>query len=168
MYRFRLYYDKDREEEFLNEMSAKGYAMKSYFLGLYAFEECKLNEYTYRIDLINDMTLKERKELYELVRDSGGEHVQSWGFWAFFRKRGKFELYSDKESQIRQYERIRIVFLALAFLEVISAIQQWIRLDWQNTTSERAFALLFTVLATIFIYQVIITTIKINKLKKSV
>jgi len=89
MYRFRLYYDKDKEEEYLNEMSAKGYAMKHYFLGLYHFEECSPGEYTYRIDLINDMTSKERKELYELVSDSGGEHVQSWGFWAFFRKKGK-------------------------------------------------------------------------------
>ncbi|MBP1918263.1 DUF2812 domain-containing protein [Youngiibacter multivorans] len=168
MFRFRLYYDKDKEEEFLNEMSAKGYAMKSYFLGLYAFEECNPNEYTYRIDLINDMTLKERKELYELVRESGGEHVQSWGFWAFFRKRGKFELYSDRESQIHQYERIRLVFLALAFLEVISAVQQWIRLGWENTSSERAFAMIFTALSTIFIYQVIITTIKINKLKRTI
>lgn len=165
MYRFRWYYDKDKEEEYLNEMSAKGYAMKHYFLGLYDFEECNPNEYTYRIDLINDMTLKERKELYDLVSDSGGEHVQSWGFWAFFRKRGKFELYSDRESQIHQYERIRIVFLALAFLETISAVLQWKRLDWANTASDRAFVMIFTVLATMFIYQTIKTTMKIRQLK---
>lgn len=167
MYRFRWNCDKDKEEEYLNEMSAKGYAMKHYFLGLYDFEECNPNEYTYRIDIINDMTLKERKELYDLVRDSGGEHIQSWGFWAFFRKRGKFELYSDRESQIHQYERIRIVFLALAFLETISAIQQWKRLDWANTASDRAFAMIFTALSTIFIYHTIKTTMKINKIKKN-
>lgn len=165
MYRFRLYYDKDKEEEFLNDMASKGYAMKSFFLGLYDFEECKPGEYTYRIDIINDMTLKERKELYDLVRESGGEHVQSWGFWAFFRKRGKFELYSDRESQIHQYERIRIVFLALAFLETISAVLQWKRLDWANTASDRAFVMIFTVLATMFIYQTIKTTMKIRQLK---
>lgn len=168
MYRFRLYYDKDKEEEYLNEMSAKGYAMKHYFLGLYHFEECSPGEYTYRIDLINDMTSKERKELYELVSDSGGEHVQSWGFWAFFRKKGKFELYSDRESQIRQYERIRLVFLALAFVEVISAVTQWKRLGWEDTTSERTFALIFTALSIIFIYQVIKTTMKIHQLKAMV
>lgn len=168
MYRFRLYYDKDKEEEFLNEMSAKGYAMKSYFLGLYSFEECMPNEYTYRIDLINDMTLKERKELYELVRETGGEHVQSWGIWAFFRKKGKFELYSDRESQIHQYERIRIVFLGLVFLEGISAITQWKRLDWANTTSDRTFALIFTALFIIFIYQTIKTTLKIRQLKQRI
>lgn len=168
MYRFRLYYDKDKEEEFLNEMSAKGYAMKSYFLGLYAFDECMPNEYTYRIDLINDMTSKERKELYELVRDSGGEHVQSWGFWAFFRKKGRFELYSDRESRIHQYERIRIVFLGLVLLEGISAITQWKRLSWANTTSDRTFALIFTGLSILFIYQTVKTTIKIHQLKQRI
>ena len=57
MKKFKLYYDKDKEEAFLNEMSAKGYAMKRFFLGLYTFEKCRPGEYTYRVDLISDNTV---------------------------------------------------------------------------------------------------------------
>lgn len=87
MKKFKLYYDKDKEEAFLNEMSAKGYAMKRFFLGLYTFEKCRPGEYTYRVDLISDKTVEQRNELYDLVQDSGGELVQTWGIWAFFRKK---------------------------------------------------------------------------------
>ena len=38
MIKFRLYYDKDKEEEFLNNMVQKGYAMTHIFLGVYWFE----------------------------------------------------------------------------------------------------------------------------------
>ena len=33
MIRFRLYYDKDKETEWLNEMAADGWALKSFFAG---------------------------------------------------------------------------------------------------------------------------------------
>ena len=107
MKKFRLYYDKDKEEAFLNDMSAKGYAMKRFFLGVYTFEKCQPGEYTYRVDLISDKTVEQRNELYDLIRDSGGELVQTWGIWAIFRKKGNFELYTDPESQIKQFKRIR-------------------------------------------------------------
>lgn len=107
MYKFRLYYDKDREEIFLNDMAAKGYAMEKFFLGLYTFTRCEPGEYTYRVDLIKGKTAKETNDFYDLVREAGGELVQTWGFWAFYRKRGAFELYTDQESQIAQYEKIK-------------------------------------------------------------
>ncbi|MEI2803100.1 MAG: hypothetical protein V9E84_05200 [Trichococcus flocculiformis] len=39
MKKFKLYYDKDKEEAFLNDMSAKGYAMKRFFLGIVYFRK---------------------------------------------------------------------------------------------------------------------------------
>ena len=111
MKKFRLYYDKDKGEAFLNDMSEKGYAMKRFFLGFYTFEKSQPGEYTYRVDLISDKTTEQRNELYDLVQDSGGELVQTWGIWAFFRKKGNFELYTDPESQIKQFRRIRTIFL---------------------------------------------------------
>ncbi len=82
MKKFKLYYDKDKEEAFLNEMSAKGYAMKRFFLGIVYFRKMPTGEYTYRVDLISDKTVEQRNELYDLIRDSGGELVQTWGIWA--------------------------------------------------------------------------------------
>lgn len=44
MKQFRLMFDKDREIEYLNEMCAKGWALKRFKYGLYTFEPCKPGE----------------------------------------------------------------------------------------------------------------------------
>ena len=35
MTKFRLYLDKDKETTWINEMAAKGYALKKFFAGFY-------------------------------------------------------------------------------------------------------------------------------------
>ena len=51
MIKFRLYYDKDKETEWLNQMSDEGYAMKGFFAGFYEFEPCENGEWRYQIDI---------------------------------------------------------------------------------------------------------------------
>lgn len=41
MIRFRLYFDKDKETAWLNEMSGCGWAMNGFFAGFYRFEKCE-------------------------------------------------------------------------------------------------------------------------------
>ena len=166
MKKFKLYYDKDKEEAFLNEMSAKGYAMKRFFLGLYTFEKCRPGEYTYRVDLISDKTVEQRNELYDLVQDSGGELVQTWGIWAFFRKKGNFELYTDPESQIKQFRRIRKKFAGLALLEFAIAIPQWFSFVEMSESMYLYAALLLTFLGGVILKQVGKCTKKITELEK--
>ncbi len=50
MIRFRLYFDKDKETAWLNEMAAQGWAVKSFFAGFFQFEACEKGEYVYQID----------------------------------------------------------------------------------------------------------------------
>ena len=38
MIKFRLYYDKDKMTEYLNEMSRKGYALRGFFAGFLRFD----------------------------------------------------------------------------------------------------------------------------------
>ena len=122
MIRFRFYYDPEKEEKFLNSMSAKGWAMKKFFLGFYTFERCSPGEYTYRIDLISGKKDEELIDYIELIRDSGAEYVQQWcGNWAYFRKKGDFELYTDTESLIAYYKRIRKFYLPFAIAEALIA-----------------------------------------------
>ena len=47
MIRFKLYLDKDAETNWLNEMSEKGWAFKSFFAGFYTFEKCEEGRYVY-------------------------------------------------------------------------------------------------------------------------
>ena len=51
MTKFRLYFDKDKETVWLNELAAKGYALISFFAGFYTFEKTEPGEYIYQIDL---------------------------------------------------------------------------------------------------------------------
>ena len=166
MKKFRLYYDKDKGEAFLNDMSEKGYAMKRFFLGLYTFEKCQPGEYTYRVDLISDKTVEQRNELYDLIRDSGGELVQTWGIWAIFRKKGNFELYTDPESQIKQLRRIRKKFAGLALLEFAIAIPQWFSFGEMGESMYLYAALLLTFLGGVILKQVGKCTKKITELEK--
>jgi len=166
MKKFRLYYDKDKEEAFLNDMSAKGYAMKRFFLGLYTFEKCQLGEYTYRVDLISDKTVEQRNELYDLIRDSGGELVQTWGIWAIFRKKGSFELYTDPESQIKQFRRIRTIFVRVAIVEFLLSIPQWYNAIQTKEPMLLLMSMLLTLIAFVFLKQARTCTKKITELEK--
>ena len=166
MIKFRGYYDKDDEERFLNSMSANGYAMKKFFLGLYWFDRCSPNEYTYRVDIINDKYKPEKKEFYDLVSDTGAELIQTWRGWAFFRKKSSnFELYTDNESRIDQYKRIRKTWMSLGICEalVIPNI-----LNCYFLFDIKAYAYIVFLLAFagfIFFYQVYKCSKKISKLK---
>lgn len=165
MIKFRLYYDKDKEEKFLNEMSSKGYAMKKFILGFYTFEKTKPNEYTYRVDLIRDKTQKELHEYISLIEESGAEFVQRWGIWAIFRKKGEFELYTDIASQISLYKRIRSSFIIFTSVELCCLSPQL------NLIGSNKFAIYFAILISIiiiaFLYQIYKCSQKIKKLEKN-
>lgn len=166
MIKFKLYYDKDQEEKFLNEMSNRGYAMEKFFLGLYFFEPCNPGEYTYRVDLIAGKDIRETNLFYDLVRDAGGELVQTWGFWAFYRKKGSFDLYTDRESQITQYEKIRRLFLGIGFLELVVVFMQISQYLEHGSGYSLLGVAIFTLLTIVLFAQVIKCTRKIASLNK--
>ena len=121
MIRFRLYFDKDKETAWLNEMSGCGGAMNGFFAGFYRFEKCEPGEYTYQIDF-GDELYNVSDEYRGLMEDIGAEIVALWGYWIILRKpaaEGPFELYTDPESMIEHYTKIRRMFKAVTMLELI-------------------------------------------------
>ena len=121
MIRFRLYYNKDTETEWLNKMAADGWALTGFFAGFYRFEECEKGEYTYQVDL-GEQLFSVSSEYRELMEELGVEIVTLWGYWIILRKRtadGPFELYTDVESQIEHYTKILRMFKVACILEII-------------------------------------------------
>ena len=121
MIRFRLYYNKDTETEWLNKMAADGWALTGFCAGFYRFEECEKGEYTYQVDL-GDQLFSVSSEYRELMEELGVEIVTLWGYWIILRKRtadGPFELYTDVESQIEHYTKILRMFKVVCILEII-------------------------------------------------
>lgn len=165
MIKFRLYYDKDKNEIFLNKMSSEGYAMKKFILGIYWFEKTKPNEYTYRVDLVRDKSEKELHEYISLIEESGAEFVQKWGIWAFFRKKSEFELYTDVDSQISLYKRIRSTFIAFTAVE-LGCLSSELNLLSVNKYA-KYFTILILIIIVAFLYQVYKCTKKIKELEKN-
>lgn len=121
MIKFRLYFDKDKETAWLNEMSNQGYALTDFFMGFYVFQKCEKGQYTYQIDFGNQF-FSVSKDYREFMADAGIEIVQTWGFWVFLRKpssEGEFQLYTDVDSQIEHYSKIRSMFKAVTILEFV-------------------------------------------------
>lgn len=121
MIRFRLYFDKDKETAWLNEMSGCGWAMKGFFAGFYRFEKCEPGEYIYQIDF-GDKMYHVSDEYRELMEDIGAEIIALWGYWIILRKRaadGPFELYTDPESMIGHYMKIRRMFKGVTIVEIV-------------------------------------------------
>lgn len=121
MIRFKLYMDKDAETNWLNEMSEKGWALKSFFAGFYTFEKCEEGRYAYQIDC-GEKLFKVSDEYREFMKEAGIEIVQTWGWWVILRKpasEGEFELYTDVESSIEHYSRIRRMFKIVTVIEIV-------------------------------------------------
>lgn len=165
MRKFRLYFDKEKEEKWLNEMCRQGFAMKAFFAGMFTFEPCAPGEYIYRIDMpgeIGRMPVWEKnREYIALVEETGAEYVCKWGWWMIFRRRsaeGDFELYTDVESRIALYQRIRRMFVMIGLFELSIALQNTntVRHFWSGRDVLNSFggADVFYILSLIFMYFV--------------
>ena len=145
MIKFRLYFDKDQETEWLNGLVQEGWALKRFFAGFYSFERCEPGQYTYQIDL-GPATGDYR----EFMQETGAEIVQTWGLWIILRKpscEGPFELYSDVESSITHYTKIRRMFRAVTALELLCL---FVEIWGAAHGSAAAFAFMWVIAAMIF------------------
>ena len=130
MVKFKLFINKDEETEYLNEMARKGYAMTGFALGFYTFESCRPGEYIYQVDITEGL-FRVSGDYRDFMREMGVEIVCLWGPWVILRKRAKegpFVLYTDVESSIEHYQKIKkalkivvILEIACILLEAISA-----------------------------------------------
>ena len=121
MRQVKLYFDKDKETAWLNEMSGKGWAMTGFFAGLYSFEPCEPGKYVYQVDF-SDKFMSVSENYRELMKEMDIEILQNWGYWVILRKEASgepFELYTDVDSQIEHYSKILKVFKVVTILEML-------------------------------------------------
>lgn len=121
MVKFRLYWDKDAETKWLNEMAQQGWAMTSFFAGFYTFEECAKGKWSYQIDF-GEKFFRCTEDYRDFMREAGIEILQNWGYWIILRKpadEGEFQLYTDVESSIEHYTKILRMFKVAGILEII-------------------------------------------------
>jgi len=129
---WKAFYDDQKEERWLNQMSAKGLALTKYTWMHYRFEDSTPGEYIYRIELLDkDIKSKEGMAYIDFLKQNGVEFVTSYMRWVYLRKKaadGPFEVYSDNESKLAYMKRLSNFYLPLGLVLAIMAIAQlaWI------------------------------------------
>ncbi|MCO7125902.1 DUF2812 domain-containing protein [Sporolactobacillus shoreicorticis] len=122
---YRMFWDYEREEEWLNQMAAHRWALTRYFWARYEFEPCQSGEYIYRIELL-EKSKKDRKsgEYLQLLKETGIMPIAFYMNWVYLRKpadRGPFQLYTDLDSRIAHYRRIKNMWYAIILAELAAA-----------------------------------------------
>ena len=98
-------WDFDKEEQWLNEMAAKGLCLVSVGFCKYEFEDCLPGEYKICLQLLEKCPRNPEMQKYmEFMEETGAEHVGSFTRWVYFRKKaseGDFSLFSDNASKVK-------------------------------------------------------------------
>lgn len=122
----KLFWDFEKEESWLNAMSAKGMMLSSYSWCRYVFDEGIPGEYTYRIELLDQVpTYPESMAYIQFLEQNGIECVAIYMRWIYLRRKsseGAFDIYSDLESKLKHYQRIQILWRAVMLTALIAGL----------------------------------------------
>lgn len=103
-------WDFDKEEKWLNEMSARGMQLAAVGFCKYLFDDGEPGGYCVRLELLDNWPTRPESEKYiRFVEDTGAQYLGSVLRWVYFRKKaseGGFDLFSDIDSRIRHLKRI--------------------------------------------------------------
>lgn len=172
MIRWKFTFDKDDEQDWLNDYAQQGWAMVSFFVGLVTFVPCQPGEYIYQIDLLPGKGLwADNYEDYVIfMNEIGVEILQRWGRWVYLRKRaedGPFEVYTDTESKIALYRRMRTMFLWALIVEGLCSGSVWNMLfRFPEDIFARALAGVYIVLIAVMLRAVWQCSWKIKELER--
>ncbi len=165
------YCNWEKEEKWLNEMSANGLALADYSWCRYVFEDTPPGKYIYRIEMLDYSSRNPAALKYiRFVEETGAEFVSSYMRWVYFRKKaadGPFTLHSDIPSQIAHNKRIRGWWLGFGILEIsIGIMNLLVGISPYFRIGNVILGGLVIVLGGAFISWVIQITRKIRRLKK--
>ena len=122
----KAFYDHEKEEKWINEMSAKGLALTDVSWCRYVFSETINNEYTYRIELLDKLpTSPESRAYINFLEENGVEYVSSYMRWIYLRKKsseGDFDIYTDIDSKIKYYKKINVFWTSMMLIELVAVL----------------------------------------------
>ena len=126
----KWFFDFEKEEEWLNNMAAKGWNLVYSNAPKYTFEEGIPGEYIYRLALPeHGRNHPETISYIRFMEETGAEHVSTLpNGWIYFRKKAAnnddFEIFTDTDSRIRHFKRMARIMGWCALLCVAAAATQ--------------------------------------------
>ncbi|MEH7254675.1 DUF2812 domain-containing protein [Neobacillus niacini] len=110
MKKFKIFFDIEKEEQWLNEQLQKGYRCTNISgLGKYTFEKTD-KRYVMRLDYQDYLSKKKFKDYKGIYEDFGWNYLNgSWlGGIRYWQKEddGQIEIFSDRQSKRNYYKRL--------------------------------------------------------------
>lgn len=162
-----LAWQDNKEEQWLQEMAANGWALKNSRF-VYTFEEIQPSNHVYKLDYktTNNKDIEEYKAIF---KDAGWEHVTQFGSWHYFRTEADGastpDIYSDNDSKIQKYkglmQSLLLGLLAMAILSLNFIFN--LRGDYTNFLKVIYVGLLVTLVWGIWKVQQKINLLKENR-----
>ena len=116
----------EKEEKWLNEMSAKGLQLCNIGFCKYTFEEGVPGEYLYRLELLDYWPSHNKGvEYINFLEDTGVEYIGSLARWIYVRKRagtGGFNLFSDINSRVKHLDKMLVLVGILGGFNILNAM----------------------------------------------
>lgn len=98
MKKFNYTMNHKADEAYMARMCHEGWAAVSLVEGIWTFEPCKPDRYTFRECYLRGMSSAEVEELKRRLAAEGIEFVSRYSFWAIFRSEHDFRLYTPEEE----------------------------------------------------------------------
>lgn len=165
----------EKEENYLEEMSKKGWHFTKYKDFRYFFESGDSNDVIYQIDYHSSYE-GDKEDYLQLFKDSGWTLVFTYpifdGEWCYFKKQKTSDepskIYTDNDSKIELFSKIRklwgtfgliicLLFLPITFISGILT---------SNSFLIYFVLLMFTFIALLYLKMVLNLTKKIHQLRK--
>ena len=119
-------WDFQKEEQWLQQMAAKGLVLVSVGFARYEFEDTQGGEYDVCLQLLEqNIKHPESVKYIEFLEQTGAEHVGTYGRWIFVRKKraeGGLQLFSDYQSRVKQLSRIIGMIVPVSVANILIGI----------------------------------------------
>lgn len=164
-------WDFDKEEKWLNEMSAQGWQLRHVGFCNYLFEAGEPGAYAYRLEMLDAWPRSDAgRDYIAFVESTGAEYIGSLLRWTYFRKTaalGPFDIFSDLDSRIKHLNRILILSAVIAMMVLINGSNLLVQILRYNYTLSRALLAFYAVFALLLAYGIIRLALVRRRLAKT-
>lgn len=135
MKKFKIFWDFEAEERYLNEMAAKGHILKKYSeLGFYHFIDGEPQNLNYKIDYRILKSGREFQNYITLFEDAGWKHIygMQWSGSQYFlpiNEEAGTEIFSDSISAATRYKTLYSICKVNIFLFILNFIITYFNYD---------------------------------------
>ena len=119
-YRWFWVWDYEKEEQWLNEMAALGWALVEVGFCQYTFEKSECNEYTIRLEMH-----PYDEDYVNFMEQTGAEYIGRVLQWIYFRRKselGRFDIFSDIDSKLSHISKIHRMVRTLGIANLLIGI----------------------------------------------